>query len=86
MILLTGCWWVTAPPIVVPNLRYSQTSPPAGRNDPLLGHRGGRLTLAVVKRLSSLVVIAAAAAAAVALLRSNEDPDPAEEWTPVQPT
>jgi hypothetical protein len=39
-----------------------------------------------VKRLSSFVVIAAAAAAAVALLRSNEDPDPAEEWTPVQPT
>lgn len=45
-----------------------------------------RHTLVFVKRLSPLVLIMLAAAAAVALLRKNEDPEPAEEWKPVRPT
>lgn len=43
-----------------------------------------RLTL--VKRFSPLILIAVAAAAALAILRNSEEPEPAEEWKPVQPS
>jgi hypothetical protein len=39
-----------------------------------------------VKRFSPLVLIAVAAAAALALIRTSEEPDPAEDWKPVQPS
>lgn len=43
-----------------------------------------RLTL--VKRFSPLILIAVAAAAALAIFRNSEEPEPAEEWKPVQPS
>lgn len=40
----------------------------------------------IVKRISPLILIALAAAAAVALFRSSHEPEPAEDWKPVQPS
>lgn len=33
-----------------------------------------------------MILIAVAAAAALAIFRSSEEPEPAEEWKPVQPS
>lgn len=48
--------------------------------------RRDRHRLLLVKRFTPLVVIMVAAAAAVALLRSSEEPEPAEDWKPVRPS
>lgn len=42
--------------------------------------------LSRVKKISPLILIAVAAAAALAIFRSSEEPEPAEEWKPVQPS
>ena len=44
------------------------------------------LDSSLVKRFSPLVLIALAAAAALALIRSSDDPEPSEDWKPVQPS
>lgn len=45
-----------------------------------------RHRLGLVKKISPLILIAMAVAAAVAIIRSSEEPEPAEEWKPVQPS